>query len=399
MRSDVLVVGAGPGGSTAAYWLSRFGADVLLVDGAQFPRDKPCGDGLGPGVEGLLIAMGLGEFIRSHGREYRGACLHYPNGEGTSVAFYQDEPSQSGLGWVIPRYFLDDALRQNAEKSGARFLPGFVAQGPRYQNGRLNGLVGQLGGKQIDIESPLVIVATGANRRLLRSMGMTDTDQPQGLGLRLYLSELSDLDNNIHFYLEPKLFPGYSWVFPVGDGRANFGCVILLEGISPSEGSRRIKTVLHRKLRGGDLSGGVIQDKPRGYPIYTDYPNVPVCTAGTLVIGEAAGLVDPITGEGIYTAMRSGWLAARVAGCALEAGDFSVEPLKVYGDILDEWYRHYYEAARSFMSWLAHPGRLEALIWHSKSDAQVRRGLEEALIQKRPAEGLKILQEAITLPG
>jgi len=83
----------------------------------------------------------------------------------------------------------------------------------------------------------------------------------------------------------------------------------------------------------------------------------------------------------------------------LEAGDFSVEPLKVYGDILDEWYRDYYEAARSFMSWLAHPGRLEALIWHSKSDAQVRRGLEEALIQKRPAEGLKILQEAITLPG
>ncbi len=403
MHCDVLVVGAGPGGSTAAYWLSRFGADVLLVDKAQFPRNKPCGDALGPGVEEMLRAMSLGEFLESSGCRYRGIHLFYPCEDGSSNDRNQDICFRSITGWTVPRYILDDALRRNAEGAGARFLGGFTAQRPLYKDGHLSGISGIRRGQHLSIHAPITIVATGANRRLLHKMGFIQDDVTQALGLRMYLPDLDEMDEYLQVYLEEEIFPGYAWVFPGPDGCANVGCGIFVDQITSSAGSQRLRSTLQRYVHNKAANSNALRKDllpqiPQGFPLRSDFPYVPVIQTGAMVVGEAAGLVDPITGEGIYTALRSGWLASRVASFALDAGDFSIEPLKVYDDILSEWYSDYYRAARRFMSWLSQPGMQKSLIRQARTSDRVREGLEEALLEKRPAEGMKILQEAVTLP-
>jgi len=401
VHCDVLVIGAGPGGSAAAYWLSRFGADVILVDRAHFPRNKPCGDGLGPGVEEMLLAMGLGDFLASSGCRYQGLRLFYPIENNGLEPEYNDLEFKAIAGWTIPRYILDDELRRSAESAGARFLGGYSAQRPIYRDGQLCGISGMRGGQQVSIHAPLTILATGANRTLLRQMGFLSNDSIPSLSIRTYLPHRGGLDASLQVYLDPDLFPGYAWIFPGPDDCANAGCIMSLERTTATLASYQLKASLGRLVQTHAtnteaLSRGVYLDKPQGFPLRSDFPNVPVYKPGVMVVGEAAGLVDPITGEGIYTALRSGWLAARVANFALDAGDFSVEPLKVYSDILREWYGDYYEAARQFISWLSQPGREASLIRQTKDNPQVRSGLEEALLRRHPAVGLSILQDEIT---
>ncbi len=395
IHSDVLVVGAGPGGATAAYWLARLGADVLFVDKAHFPRQKPCGDGLAPGADEMLGAMGLGDFLHSHGRLFRGLHLLLPGGERTRLDSVSRGENQDGHGWVIPRSLLDDELRRNAEAAGARFLPGFTARLPLYKRGRLSGITGLVGGKPLTIDSPLVVLATGASRGLLCRLGLAGDMLPASLGLRQYVDDVPDLDDHLQVVLDPQLFPGYAWIFPTGDTCANIGCGLVLAGANPKQGSQLLHAALRRLLDCEQLRGCTVQDRLLGSPLRSDFPAVPLYQDGLLVVGEAAGLVDPITGEGVRIAMRSGWLAARVAGYALENKDLTARSLKVYGDILNEWYGDYFRAARQFTAYLAKPEMLNILIRRSRGDPRVREGLYSVFLDKRPQEGLDLLQSVI----
>jgi digeranylgeranylglycerophospholipid reductase len=212
------------------------------------------------------------------------------------------------------------------------------------------------------------------------------------------------MEDCLQVYLDEELFPAYAWVFPGPDGCANVGCGISLQQLTSSAASRRLRLAMRRfmnKVLTADqaLPSTLFPPNLQGFPLRSDFPRIPLYQQGAMVVGEAAGLVDPITGEGIYTAMRSGWLAARVAGYALESGDFSVEPLKVYSEIVREWYGDDYQSAQNIMSWLAQPGIERSLIHQAKENQQVRQGLEKAFLEKRLAEGLATLQAAVTLPG
>lgn len=395
MRCDIVVVGAGPGGSTAAYWSARFGADVILVDKARFPRNKPCGDGLVPGVDQMLESMGLGDFIHARGRPFHGIQLFGPEGRRTKIDIDSEETSQPGQGWVIPRHVLDDALRQNAISAGARYLSEFKAQEPIYDGDRLNGVSGKVRGSHIQIEAPLMILATGANRCFLQTLGLSSGGRPDALAMRLYVTRLHNLDDCLLVYLERELLPGYGWVFPTGDASANVGCGVVMNQMSTSEASRRLRAVLGRMLESEQLSGGIIQDRPQGYPLRTDFPEVPLFSDGLLVVGEMAGLVDPIVCDGISAAVRSGWLAAKIADQAMSAGDFSALQLGVYGDILQEWYADYFRDAQQLMAWFGQPGVVDALISQVKSDPRIIKGLKIAILEKSPYNGMIMLKKAL----
>ncbi len=394
MQCDVLVIGSGPAGSSAAYWLARFGAAVILADKARFPRDKPCGDGLAPGVEEMLVSMGLGDFLYKHGKPFQGIHLYSPDRARTSLRF-DDSATSARRGWVIPRYLLDDALRQNAVSAGAVFLPGFHAKAPIYQQFRLQSVLGVQGQREIKIKTRLVIVATGANRAFLQASGIYPPRPPHALAARTYLTGLPEQDDFIHVYLERGLIPGYAWVFPTAEGIVNIGCGVILIGQSTQEGSRRLRSALRQLLQDIGAATDIAPPEPRGYPIRSDFPDVPLSANGILVAGETAGLVDPITGEGIGLALRSGWLAARVASYAISVGDFSAHPLKVYDDTLRHLFGEYFIEARQFLAWLNEPGVMDRLIHGSKTNPEIGQALKLAVLEKSPRQGMLALKEAI----
>ena len=395
MQCDVAVVGAGPGGSAAAYWLARAGADALLVDKAHFPRSKPCGDGLTPRAVGLLESMGLGDSILKRGWTFAGVRIFAHDRRSSLVNLRAGDDGQPRQGLVIPRRDLDDALRQQAVSAGARFLPGFTALAPHRRRGRLAGLQGRYDKRPLTIEAQLIVVATGANRTLVRALGLSDEDRLRALALRAYVAGLQGLDDYIEIYLDRESLPGYAWVFPTGDGTANVGAGIRLNDVTTADGGRQLRATFDRLLRSSRLAGGQLLGRPQGFPLRTDFPAIPTYASGVLVVGEAAGLVNPLTGEGIALALESGQLAAEVASEALLSGDFSSDRLRRYDDVLRERYAGYFEDARELMARLAHPKVLEAVIQYSRTDGRIREALTTAIVDEQPRDGIVLLGEVL----
>jgi geranylgeranyl reductase family protein len=394
MQCDVLVIGAGPAGSSAAYWLARFGAKVILADKAHFPRSKPCGDGLSPGVDEMLNAMGMADVLPTHGKPFRGIHLFTPDHSLATIRF--DSPAESvQVGWVIPRDILDDALRINATSAGADFLPGFYARALMYKHSRLDSVFGQQGKRQINIRTHLVIVATGANRTFIHIARLCNVCSPGALATRTYLTGLPGLDEYVQIFLDRGVLPGYKWIFPTGTESANVGCGVILNGRNTVEGSRLLRETFRQFLQNTGVDPGIPCGVPHGYPIRSDFPDVPLSGNGILVAGEAAGLVDPITGEGIALALRSGWLAARVASYALSMGDYSDHLLMVYDDVLRQMFAEYFIGARQFLSWLGEPGVIDRVIKSASSQLEVTQALRLAILEKHPLQGMLRLQEIL----
>ena len=394
MRCDAVVVGAGPGGSAAAYWLARAGTDVLLVDTACFPRDKPCGDGLTPHAVKTLESIGLAEFVSGRGQAFRGVRILIGDGRSSLFNFKGDD-GQPQQGLVLPRRDLDDALRQQAISAGARFLPGFTALSPYHDQGRLAGLQGRCDKRPLTVEAQLIVVATGANRVLMRALGLVADDQPGALALRAYVADLQGLDDYLEIYLDRELLPGYAWVFPTGDGIANVGVGIKLSGTTAGNASRQLRTAFDHLLSSNRLVGGQLLGRPQGMPIQIDFPAIRTYASGVLVVGEAAGLVDPLTGEGIALALESGQLAAKVGNEALRSGDVSSDRLRQYDDLLRQKHADYFDDARELMARLAHPQVLDAVIQYSRTDDRVRQVLTIAIVDRRPREGIALLGKVL----
>jgi geranylgeranyl reductase family protein len=366
-----------------------------LVDKAHFPRHKPCGDGLTPRAIDLLKSMELTNSILKRGRSFTGVRVFADEGRSSLFNLQTGADEQPRRGLVIPRRGLDDALRQQAVSAGARFLPGFVALAPYHRWGRLAGIQGRCGKRPLTIEAQLVIVATGANRALLQALGLSDKDRPRALALRAYLAGLHGLDDYLEIYLDRELLPGYAWVFPTGDGTANVGVGIKLGSMTTADGGQRLRAAFDRLLRSSRLAGGRLLGRPQGFPLRTDFPAVSTRAPGVLVVGEAAGLVNPLTGEGIALALESGQLAAEVASEALLCGDLSSEQLRRYDDILRQRYACYFEDARELMVRLAHPTVLEALIQCSQTEDRIREALTTAILDERPRDGIVLLGEVL----
>jgi geranylgeranyl reductase family protein len=398
LQCDVLVVGAGPGGSTAAFELARSGADVLLVDKAHFPREKPCGDGLTPHAVDLLTSMGLTSVLE-RGRAFDGVRAFGPDGDATWIDLSADGgPARTGL--VVPRHDLDDALRQRAVAMGASFCPGFTVQAPCWRGERLVGLRGRRDGHPFAVAARLVIVATGASRSLLRALELWPSDRLRALAMRSYVTGLHNLGSGVEVHLDREILPGYAWVFPVSDTTANVGVGLRLVGdMTPAEGNRRLQAAFDRFLHSERLSSGQLAHRPRGFPLRTDFPAVPTSAPGVLVVGETAGLVNPLTGEGIAWAVESGKLAAEVAAEALSAGDVSAECVGRYSDRLRKQHAGFFEQAREMVARLAYPQVGEALTRYAQSSDRVREALVAAIVRRKPQEGIAALGRVLQRDG
>jgi geranylgeranyl reductase family protein len=337
-QRDVIVVGAGPSGAVTAAFLAQRGYDVLLLDRKGFPRDKICGDAVpASGVE-LLFRLGLEEDFYAHverGEFYRVTqmLLVSPKGRDLITPFAKRE---NGIdSYIAPRIYFDEMIQRHAVKSGAEFRVAQV-KGPLVENGRVVGVEAKVNGRYQPICSKFVVGADGATSTIARTLREPD-DQYEGkhraIAIRAYLDDMEEIPQTVEFYLYDDILPGYAWIFPVGKNTVNIGLGMRVDLFRKDEKNldqmlarfMEIPAIKKRLLNGGELKNKATWQLNFGSQRHKDY-----VFDGALLVGDAAGFVNPLTGGGIHNGMISGEMAAKTIHEALSAGNTSGQQLKIY---------------------------------------------------------------------
>ncbi|MET0488889.1 MAG: geranylgeranyl reductase family protein [Acidimicrobiales bacterium] len=373
--ADVLIVGGGPAGAACGYWLAKAGHDVLIVERKAFPREKTCGDGLTPRAVYQLAEMGLAAGLEQYHR-YEGlrALAH-----GITLEMnWPDHPVFPSHGYVVRRRDLDQMVADHAVAAGARLRTQCEAVVPSLKDGLVRGAEVKDGatGQTEEITARFVVVADGANSRFGRALGTArDRSYPQGMALRGYYESPRHDDPWIESALDMvdrngNSLPGYGWIFPVGDGTINVGVGLL----STFRDYRSINTShlldefaltapgyweIGPETKVGEATGGRLpmagSVSPKVGPTW-------------IVIGDAAGSINPFNGEGIDYAYETGRMAAGLLDESLVTGD--ARALQTYPQLLDDEYGLYFRVARAFTKIIGRPALMRELTrvgMHSQS--------------------------------
>jgi len=305
-RWDAVVVGAGRGGIIAALVLARAGARVALVDKAAFPRDKACGDLVGPRGVRVLEELGVSVPDAGHGADLLAVG---PSGHRSRLPAFPGR-SYAGHGIVVPRLTFDDALRSAAIAAGAEPVRARISAVERDPGGPVRAVVAGDGRR---FEAGVVIGADGALSPVARLAGMLDSAAALwGFAIRAYVPAQVPLPLLVLLDAERRrIFPGYGWLFPGADGAANVGIGV---GLGHERRQAQLRGDLDRfcsMLRAaGDLAGDAQPGQVIGGWLRMGGTGTPPATGNVLLVGDAAGLVNPLQGEGIAPAMVSARLAA-----------------------------------------------------------------------------------------
>lgn len=318
-KADVVVVGAGPAGSAAAAWAARAGRDVQVVDAAQFPRDKSCGDGLTPRAVAELERLGMGAWldtrIRHHGLRM--------SGFGADVEVPWPGPSFPSTGSAVPRTELDDRIRSVAADDGAKMRLGAKVVGVNHDS---RGLVQSV---QLDDGATIgcnhLIVADGARSTLGRVLGRTwHKETVYGTAIRGYLATPRANEPWITSHLELRspegqVLPGYGWIFPLGNGEVNIGVGALATAKRPAHAALRPLLSYYTQLRREEW--GFSAEPRAALSALLPMGGAVSGVAGPnwMLVGDAAACINPLNGEGIDYGLETGRLAAEMLG----AGDYS----------------------------------------------------------------------------
>ncbi|OBG85904.1 FAD-linked oxidoreductase [Mycobacterium sp. E136] len=347
MKADVVVVGAGPAGSAAAAWAARNGREVLVIDKAQFPRDKACGDGLTPRAVLEMQRLGLGSWLDGRVR-HRGLRL---SGFGADVEIAWPGPSFPSTSSAVPRTELDDRIRMVAVDEGAKMMLGVKAVDVRHDSsGRVESVVLDSGAS---IGCSELIVADGARSTLGRVLGREwHQETVYGVAIRGYIATPRAAEPWITSHLElrspeGKVLPGYGWIFPLGNGEVNIGVGALATAKRPADAALRplmsYYTGLRREEWGfvGEPRAGLSALLPMGGAVSG------VAGPNWMLIGDAAACVNPLNGEGIDYGLETGRLAAELLG----TGDLS----QAWPAVLSAHYARGFSVARRLALLLTFP--------------------------------------------
>ena len=316
---DVLVVGAGPAGAIAAWRLASAGARVTIVDRDAFPRDKLCGDTLNPGAVAFLESLRIQQSPLAGARQLAGMTVSGPR---TRI----DARYPAGVtGRAILRRHFDAWLLNQAVAAGAQFESGLMARSALAE--RVNGAdvvravtMGRGSSSEFKFEAPVTIAADGRASRVARSMGLArHPSSPRRWAFGTYMRGVTGTSDFGEMHVRGRRYIG---IAPIDDGVCNV-CVVT----GPHPGGRsprdvvtsqvRLDPQLRERFAAASIEGPV---RVLG-PLAVESPACGV--PGLLLAGDAAGFIDPMTGDGLHLALRGGWLAAGEALHALETGDFA----------------------------------------------------------------------------
>ena len=365
-RYDALVVGGGPSGAAAAYWLADRGHRVLVVERKRFPREKTCGDGLTPRSVRQLTDMGLAEPLSEFHR-YDGlrSIAH-----GVTMELkWPDHPEFPDHGYVVRRRDLDEMVAQRAVKAGATLWQACEAVEPVVEGGIVTGAMvkHKETGTTERVSARYLVVADGSNSRFGRALGTSrDRTYPLGMAVRgYYRSPLSE-DPWIESHLdivdrEGAHLPGYGWIFPLGDGRVNVGVGLLstFSGWKDINTSRLMDAFVDVAPNYWGLSPEAAEGPVTGGKLPTGGSVTPNVGPTWIVAGDASGAINPFNGEGIAYAYETGRMVAGCVDRALTSGDGLA--LQEYPDLLAETYGLYYKVARLFVKAIGNPAVMREL--------------------------------------
>jgi geranylgeranyl reductase family protein len=382
-RCDVLVVGAGPAGAACAHWLARGGADVVLVDQHDFPRDKVCGDGLIPDAHHALARLGVLDEVMSVARHLPSLACVGPRGARVEV------PARLAM---LPRMQLDDIVCRAAVRAGAKLHTPWRFEAPLVEGDRVAGARLRRGDEVCELQARWVVLATGATVQALEAAGMCTRRSPDGIGLRAYVRNDAMVERirTLEVVWDRRTAPGYGWIFPAPGGRFNIGVGLGNTSAAVDRTTAKMKDVNLRRvfdafcefheparelMRTGTLEGGL-----KGAPLRFSLQGARRARPGLLVTGEAAGSTYAFTGEGIGKALETGLLAAEALLATpggVPAGDAPQVPT-LYAAALAALKPRFdlYVRANQVN---AHPWLADLVIWRARRSARLLRKMTGVL--------------------
>ena len=377
--ADVIVVGAGPAGSSAAFHMATLGLDVILLEKQELGRDKVCGDGLTPSAVRELVSMGVDTSGWQRNRGLRviggGHLLHFP---------WPEQASFPSYGMARPRALLDRDLAEHAAAAGARLLTGVTVTGPvTSPAGRVTGVEARPTNRvafpgiegPTTFTAPLVIDAGGVSARLATSVGRErDVNRPMGVAHRTYFRSPRSADTVMESHLElwegapgrSDLMPGYGWIFPLSDGLVNVGLGSLSSPARPT--GLDYRAMFAAWMSNVPEEWGFTPDNQvgrlRGAALPMAFNRKPHYADGLLLVGDAGGMVSPFNGEGIAYALQAGRLAADalVQAAARRTVTAQDRALAAYPSAVREELGGYYSLGRAFAALIERPRVMRACV-------------------------------------
>lgn len=345
MKRQVVVVGAGPGGSSAAFHLAKKGLDVLLIDKETWPREKVCGDAYQASLYPIFKDMGIYEEMEANIGAETKVIAHVGPGEETCE--YKVENGE----WLIPRRIGDDIIRRGALRGGADFMEGFEATELIIKKGQVKGIKGLYNNQDMTVEADLVIIANGSHSMLGRQVGIFNNDPALYLyAIRGYWEGMENMKPGTCVWIyDPDFMPGNKdnkaevdkyYFQPMWIMGTNPECTAGSVGCCVSEGMLRAHNLSvdgyfdywlkHSQTAKKYLSNARCVDGMKGWRLPCANKIEKNYAPGVMVIGDAASSPDPCYYYGISPAMYGGKLCADTAEKAFAANDFSAEMLSEF---------------------------------------------------------------------
>lgn len=373
--ADVVVVGAGPAGATAAHYLASMGLDVVVLDKARFPRDKICGDGLTPRAVAELVRAGVS--IEESDGWIRNVGLRVVGGGHRIEIPWPELSSYPSYGLARSRMSFDHLLVEHARKSGATILEGMNVTEPVLdeRTGRVVGVTarvldddGRRTGEERTFRAPVVMAADGVSSRIATAVGIAKrNDRPMGVAVRTYFESPRHDDAWMESHLElwdgkpgaSNLMPGYGWIFALGDGTVNVG----LGSVSSSAAATKVdyKDLFQRWMANVPAEWGFTEETQRGpvrgAALPMAFNRSPLYDRGLMLLGDAGGMVSPFNGEGIAYAMQAARVAAdTVVQARTRTTDSARErTLQRYPQIMKDDIGGYYRLGTYFVKLIENP--------------------------------------------
>lgn len=332
---DLIIVGAGPAGSAAALHASRQGLTTLLLDKEDFPRDKICGDALsGKSVTALRELNLLEEVQNLPGANIQSIVFSSPSHDSFRIDLRNTKLKDIPKGFVIRRKNYDAFMFDQPKKVATKTIEKFSVSDLLIEKDRVCGVRGKdRDGNEKIFKGKIVLGADGYKSIVARKSGLYDHDPNHWVvALRCYYKDVKDLTDQIELHYVDEVIPGYFWIFPLEEGYANIGIGMLHKYIKKQniDLNKALNDTINSPYFKDRFQGAEPMEKPVGWNLPVGSKRRKSYGNGFMLLGDAAGLIDPFTGEGIGNALYSAKFAVETSKKAIDANDFSETFLSKY---------------------------------------------------------------------
>lgn len=396
-KKPVIIVGGGPAGSAAAIVLARNGVEVAVIDKEEFPRDKICGDALSLDVINQLpmITPGLDEkFDKLEKKKWsRGVSIISPGEHRVDIPFiYKSEERE---GYICKRLDIDQLLHEEMlAQPNVEWIPNTTLKDVNREGDEL-----VLETDKGDLFTPLVLGAGGNNCPIARKLARLEVSKDSySAGLRQYYSNVKGFNSGsyIELYFLKDILPGYLWIFSLPNGEANVGIGMLSSALSRKKVKLKqffSETLKHHPLFKERFAEAIPMEEPKGFGLNLGGPKRRISGNGFLLLGDAAGLIDPFSGEGIANALRSGRIAAsHILNTLSNDGAFTATNNRQYDEELYRLVLPELQLSRKLQKLCKYPVLFDAVAKKANNSPAMKEFLTNALSQVD-------VKEELTRPG